>query len=227
VPLRNGTGVEYYDHATNNMVICGVASVPSSCGIFDQSRLHFVPRLGIAYRLGSSTVIRAGFGMSTDPANIFAVPGQRRINFPYIIGVIQLPPNVMSYALTLRQGITIPANPFPLTTGKVPVPSTAGLFDYNAANYKRGYVETYNFTVEQRIRPGWTASAGYAGSQQKDPMNSLEENWSPIGTGTAGLLLNNAIDQRIASTPLLGTFGSVNYNALQARMQGRFSSGLT
>src|SRR6185437_4033374 len=149
VPLRNGTGVEYYDHATNNMVICGVASVPSSCGIFDQSRLHFVPRLGIAYRLGSSTVIRAGFGMSTDPANIFAVPGQRRINFPYIIGVIQLPPNVMSYALTLRQGITIPANPFPLTTGKVPVPSTAGLFDYNAANYKRGYVETYNFTVEQ------------------------------------------------------------------------------
>jgi hypothetical protein len=227
VPLRNGTGVEYYDHATNNMVICGVASVPSSCGIFDQSRLHFVPRLGIAYRLGNSTVIRAGFGMSTDPANIFAVPGQRRINFPYIIGVIQLPPNVMSYALSLRTGITIPANPFPLTTGRVPVPSTAGLFDFNAANYKRGYVETYNFTIEERIRPGWTASVGYAGSQQKDPMNSLEENWSPIGTGTAGLLLNNAIDQRIASTPLLGTFGGVNYNALQARTQGRFSSGLT
>jgi hypothetical protein len=120
-----------------------------------------------------------------------------------------------------------PSVPFPLTTGKVPVPSTAGLFDYNAANYKRGYVETYNFTIEERIRPGCIASAAYAGSQQKDPMNSLEENWSPIGTGTAGLLLNNAIDQRIASTPLLGTFGSVNYNALQARTQGRFSSGLT
>ena len=63
----------------------------------------------------------------------------------------------------------------------------------------------------------------YAGSQQKDPMSSLEENWSPIGTGTAGLLLNNAIDQRIASTPLLGTQGGTNYNALQARTQGRFS----
>ncbi len=78
-------------------------------------------------------------------------------------------------------------NPFPLTTGQVPVPSTAGLFDFNQANFKRAYVETYNFTIEERIRAGWTASVAYAGSQQKDPMSSLEENWSPIGTGTAGL----------------------------------------
>ncbi len=37
------------------------------------------------------------------------------------------------------------------------------------------------------------------------------------------LVLNNAIDGRIASTPLLGTQGTTSYNALQARTQGRFS----
>jgi hypothetical protein len=229
VPGRQGTGAEYYNQTTNNMVICGVASTPKSCNIFDKNQTHFAPRLGMAYRLGDRTVIRAGFGMSTDPVNIFGL-ANRRINFPYIDGVIQLPASSMGYAITLRQGITPPPNPFPLTTGQVPVPGTAGLFDFNKANYRRAYVETYNFTIEERIRPGWTASVAYAGSQQKDPMSSLEENWSPIGTGTGGLLLNTpgrngqAIgDGRIASTPLLGTQGGTNYNALQARTQGRFN----
>jgi hypothetical protein len=222
VPGRQGTGAEYYNQATNNMVICGVASTPKSCNIFDKNQANLAPRLGLAYRLGDRTVIRAGFGISTDPVNIFGL-ANRRINFPYIEGVIQLPASSMGYAITLRNGINVPTNPFPLTTGQVPVPGTAGLFDFNKANYRRAYVETYNFTIEERIRPGWTASVAYAGSQQKDPMSSLEENWSPIGTGTAGLLLNNAVDQRIASTPLLGTQGGTNYNALQGRTQGRFN----
>jgi hypothetical protein len=65
---------------------------------------------------------------------------------------------------------------------------------------------------------------------QIDPMTSLEENWSPLGTGTAGLLLNTpgrngqAIgDGRIASTPLLGVMGTTSYNSFQARTQGRFA----
>jgi hypothetical protein len=51
-------------------------------------------------------------------------------------------------------------------------------------------------------------------------MTSLEENWSAIGTGTAGLPLNNAVNNyRVASTPLLGILGTTNYNSLQARMR--------
>lgn len=221
IPLRNGTGMEYYNQATNQMNICGLAGTPTSCNIFNKDQAHFVPRIGLAYRLGNSTVIRAGFGMSSDPVNIFAL-SNRRINFPYIEGVIQLPPNVMSYAITLRQGINVPPNPFPLS-GPVAVPSTAGLFDFDQANYSRGFVKTYNFTVEERIKPNWTASVAYAGSAQIDPMTSLEENWSAIGTGTAGLLLNNPTDQRIASTPLLGVMGTTTFNALEARTQGRFA----
>jgi len=221
IPLRNGTGAEYYDPSTNNMVVCGVGKTPTSCNIFNQFQSHFAPRLGIAYRIGNSTVIRAGFGMSTDPMNIWGLGA--RENFPYLDGVIQLPPNVMSYAVTLRQGINVPPNPLPLTTGQVQLPGTAGIFDFDRANFKRAYVQTYNFTVEERIRPGWTASVGYAGSAQKDPMSFMEQNWSPIGTGTAGLQFNNAIDQRISNTPLLGTRGTTTYNALQARTQGRFA----
>jgi hypothetical protein len=218
VPLRNGTGMEYYDTTTNNMVICGVAGVPSSCNIFGQFRFHFAPRVGIAYRFGN-TVIRAGFGMATDPTNLFA-RSQARINFPYIEGLSLLPPNAYSYAVMLRQGVPTPQAP-DISSGRIPVPGTVGLYTYSQDNYKRGYVRTYNFTIEQRFKPGWTASVGYAGSEQLDPMANLEQNWSPIGTGTAGQLLNNAIDNRIANTPLLGVMGSTNYNSLQARNQVR------
>jgi hypothetical protein len=106
------------------------------------------------------------------------------------------------------------------------------MFDFSKDNYTRGFVKTYNFTIEQRIKPNWTASVAYAGSAQIDPLTSLEENWSPIGTGTAGLLLNNSVDHRIASTPLLGVQGTTTFNALEARTQGRladftFSVGYT
>lgn len=218
VPLRNGTGMEYYDTSTNNMVICGVAGIPASCNIFDESRFHLAPRVGLAYRFGN-TVIRAGFGMATDPTNLFA-RSEARINFPYIEGLTLLPPNAYSYATTLRQGIPTPQAP-DISSGQIPVPGTVGLYTYSRDNYKRGYVRTYNLTIEQRIKAGWTLSAGYAGSEQLDPMANLEQNWSPIGTGTAGQLLNNSIDHRIANTPLLGTLGSTNYNSLQVRNQVR------
>jgi hypothetical protein len=185
-------------------------------------------------------VIRAGFGISTDPTNLFAL-SERRINFPYIESYILQPSQTNAPVTTLRQGITVPPDPFPLGNGSIPVPGTVGLFTNNAANWTRGYVETYNFTVEDRIRPGWTASVGYAGSKQIDPMVYQDENFSLIGTGVAGQILNTpglngepltgfspadpnyggATGGRIAQTALLRTFGTTNYNSLQARTNAR------
>src|SRR5581483_9126597 len=39
---------------------------PDSVGI-ESSKLMFAPRLGLAYRLGNDTVIRAGYGLTYDP----------------------------------------------------------------------------------------------------------------------------------------------------------------
>jgi len=222
VPVRNGNGMEYFNQSNGNMVICGIASTPTDCGIFNQDQLHFVPRLGVAYRMGDRTVIRAGFGLASDPINIFAL-SNRRINFPYIEGLILPSANSLSYSTTLRQGIPNLSAP-DLSTGQASVPGTVGLFDFNKDNYKRGYIQTYNIAIEERIRAGWTASVAYVGSQQKDPMTSLEENWAPIGTGAAGQLLNKPADNnRTAATPLLGTMGTTSYNSLQARTQLRVS----
>ena len=241
IPLRNGTGPEFYNTATNNMQICGLGGTPESCGIFDNHQNHLAPRIGAAYRIGDKMVIRAGYGISTDPTNLFAL-SERRMNFPFLENYILQPPQVNAYITTLAQGITPPPNPYPLpSSGAVPVPGTVPLFTNDAANFTRGYVETWNATVEERIRPGWTASVGYAGSRVIDPLAYVDENWSPLGTGTAGQLLNTpgvngepfsgvspanpnyggGTGGRITYTGLLRTQGNTNYNSLQARTNGR------
>lgn len=97
-------------------------------------------------------------------------------------------PNSFSYATTLRLGLPAAVQP-DFSSGRVDLPRTAGVFTLDNRNYVRGYVQSWNFTIEQRVK-GWTASAGYVASRAVDPIAALNLNWSPIGTGTAGQILN-------------------------------------
>jgi hypothetical protein len=203
------------------MVICGVGPTPDDCGI-TRDRLHFTPRVGLAYRLTDSTVIRAGYSMVADPIFFEGHSQSGRENFPYSFAQLILPPNSLSYALTLRQGL--PAVPTPnLSTGAVPIPGFASAETYDNANYVRGYIQTWNFTAEQRIK-AWVASAGYVGTRYVGAQSNLQMNWSPIGGGAAGQILNQ-MNGRTASTLYMGTMGTNTYDGLQVRVQGRLRDG--
>jgi hypothetical protein len=107
-----------------------------------------------------------------------------RQNFPDIVATALTAPNSYSYATTLRLGLpnVTPPN---ISSRQVPVPLTAGLFTVDNNNFVRGYVQSWNFTIEQRIK-GWIASAGCVATRSVDPASTLSENWGPIGAGTAG-----------------------------------------
>lgn len=109
----------------------------------------------------------------------------------------------------------------PNLNAAIPVPGYAYIKTYSNNSYTRGYMQTWNFTAEQRIK-NWLASAGYVASRFVDPQNDLEMNWAPINSGTAGQVLNQ-LTGRTASTLYLGTLGTNTYDALQTRLQGRFS----
>ena len=218
-PQRLGTGLEVYNPYTGNMSICGIGSVPTDCGV-TKNRQHFNPRVGIAYRLTDSTVIRAGYSTSTNPILFLGFTLSGRLNYPYIYGQLLLPPNSLSYATTLRQGLPAVSAP-DISSGTIPVPGLAAVNTYDNSNYVRGYIESYNFTIEQRFKD-WLASAGYVGSRDIDPQNNLQMNWSPINGGTAGQILNR-LTGRTASTLFIGTLGTNTYDSLQTRLQRRFS----
>lgn len=220
-PRRAGVGVEYYNPYSNTMVICGVASVPADCGI-TRNRMFVTPRLGLAYRITDSTVIRAGYSMVADPIFFEGHSQSGRENFPYLSAQLLLPPNGLSYSTTLRRGL--PPVPTPdLSTGSVAIPGSAYAETYDNANYVRGYIQTWNLTVEQRVR-NWVGSAAYVGVRYVDAQSNLQMNWSPINGGTAGQILNR-MNGRTGSTLYMGTMGTNTYDGLQTRLQSPFSGG--
>lgn len=80
MPVRENRGMERYDFATNEMLVCGTGGIPADCGT-KLAKLLFSPRLGIAYRLNDKTVVRTGFGLNWDPWNL-ARP--LRTNYPIL-----------------------------------------------------------------------------------------------------------------------------------------------
>jgi hypothetical protein len=217
-PTRGSGGMEYLNAQTNQMIICGVGGNPTNCGITKDTR-RFAPRAGIAYRLSNSTVLRAGYGLTNDPTNLGGSLGNRQ-NYPDILATTITAPNSYSYATTLRIGLPPIVAP-DYSSGSVSVPRNAGVYTVDNANYVRGYVQSWNFTFEQRIG-SWTASAAYVATRSVKPISSLNGNWSPIGTGTAGQVLN-ILSGRTATTNFIGTMGTNKYDSLQVRAEHRFA----
>jgi hypothetical protein len=217
-PTRVGRGLEVYDFTNNVVDLCGLGPNPIDCGI-SNGRGHPAPRAGIAYRLSETTVIRAGYGLTNDPINFANFV---RLNYPDVVNVVLNAPNSLSYATTLRQGF--PAIPKPdLSSGFSNVAGNVNLITFDKNNLVRGYLQSWNFTVEKRLG-GWIGSAGYVATRSVDQLAQMDQNWSPIGTGTAGEVLNQKFG-RTAPTSLMGTLGTAKYDSLQMRLEHRFAAG--
>jgi len=104
----------------------------------------------------------------------------------------------------------------------LPWPGIANANTMNNSSWARGYIETWNLTLEKRLK-GWTGSATYAASRAVDAMDRIEQNWGPIGGGAAGQQL--AKFSRVASNLLFGTMGTTKYDSLQLRGQHAYASG--
>lgn len=221
MPTRGDRGTEYLDAQTNQMVICGLAGVPRDCGI-TKDRDRILPRVGLAYRLTDTAVIRAGYGIASDPetlAGFYGGSGDRQ-NFPDNVTIAEAAPNTYSYATTLRLGLP-PVVPPNYSAGTVSVPTNVGVFTIDNKNFVRSYLQSWNLIIQKQIG-GWTASAGYVATRSTDQMNLLAENWSPIGTGTAGEVLN-VLAGRTATTTAVGTMGTNKYDSLQIHIEHRLA----
>ena len=64
-PVAKG-GFSNYNPTDNTLVVSGIGNNPDDLGIATHYK-YFAPRLGLAYRLKESTVIRVGFGISYTP----------------------------------------------------------------------------------------------------------------------------------------------------------------
>jgi hypothetical protein len=215
-PARTHRGLERYDFNTNESILCGLGSTSNDCGL-PQSKNLFAPRVGLAWRATGSVVVRAGYGITYDP---FSLGRDLRANYP-----IQFVQNLAfdttwSYSTTLDRGL--PPSPIVPEQERLPLPLTAAFITADG-NFRRGYVQSWNFTLEKQLG-NWIGSAGYVATRSIRQTAFLSANWADLGTGNAGQQLQRRFG-RSAATTFIGHPGTAKYDSLQARLQRRFNGG--
>ncbi len=212
LPRRVGRGIERFDIDDNIMFVCGVGSTPTNCDL-PQPKNLFAPRVGIAWRASDTLVVRTGYGLTYDPFNLGR---DLRGNLPTQFSLALAVPNSRSYSTTLDQGL--PDIPVVEVAEQIQQPLRANVATIDE-NYNRGYVQSWNFTMEKRIN-SWIASAGYVATRSVRQSARLEANWGDIGRGNGGRVLRQAYG-RTANTLFWGALGTPKYDSLQMRITRR------
>lgn len=219
---RKDRGLERYDFDRNVMLICGAGRVPKDCG-HEIAWTNFSPRVGLAYRATDTFVMRAGYGLNYDPYPLAFVRDLIG-NYPSSLNLTVPAANSFQFASRLRDGI--PSVPVPdVSSGEIPVPATIAARALEPKP-RRGYIQSWNFTIQKQLPWNFTGQAGYVASRQIHINQILNLNAGQIpGAGQAGQPYFVKFG-RTANTELLTNPGTNKYDSLQTSLQRRFSQGI-
>ncbi len=218
MPTREDRGMERYDFQNNKMLVCGYGVVPRDCGV-DIGQNYFAPRLGFAYRATDKTVIRAGYGITNDPYNLAR---SLRTNHPILLAQIIPAPISLQPAGLLREGLPPIAAP-DLGNGIIDVPTNVAV-NTLGETLKRGYIQSWNLTLERQVGSGWVLGAAYVATRSVRQLGFLDLNAGRVGGGTASRPYVARFG-RTAETQIVTPLGTSKYDALQVQAEHRFSRG--
>jgi hypothetical protein len=220
MPWREGDrGMERYDFATNEAIVCGVGPNPRDCGT-NAGGMYFSPRIGLAYRMNDKTVIRSGFGINWDPWNL-ARP--LRTNFP-ILAPFNLAPPALGWATTFDQGLPVLPDPVIGPNGRIALPTNYA-FNTTGDEFRRSYILNYNLTVQRELGGGFIGQVGYVGSRAVRVAGRRNFNAGQvIGLDQPGQPLFAPFG-RAVETAVVTSMGNTDYNSLQMTLSRRFQNG--
>ena len=209
----------------------------------------FGPRVGLAYRLSDTWVVRSGYGMiwfeQSGITTPFTIP-----QFPFVQTVGQQSQDNVNAAFALASGPAVQVTP--------PNPNSGlgqGVFGVDRNNGS-GYSQQWNFTVQKTIGKDLNLEVGYLGSKNTRlgipdaNINQLPSEDLAMGAALLAKAPNPYFGQipassslgaaSIAEQQLLRPFprfttvalfrdnvGNSSYHALEAKLEKRLSRGLT
>src|SRR5207342_886909 len=101
------------------------------------------------------------FGITNDP-----YPLSRPLRSPYPAVIVDEYIQSNSYVPSGTLATGIPAVKFPdLTTGIVDIPNTISTNSLQKGDFRRGYIESFNFTVQRELAGGFVLQTGYVGTR--------------------------------------------------------------
>lgn len=210
---RDHRGGERYDASIDKVLVGGVGSTPTDTGV-DVGLGQLAPRLGIAYRANEKTVIRAGYGISIDPDSF----RRMRDSYPATISSQFSGATSFQAAGTLRTGIPAVVTPA-LNQGVINLPLAVGTTTF-PEKFERGYIQSFNFTIQREIGLGFNLQAGYVATRSIRQTAIININSALVpGSGNAGRALAIRYPGRIGAINLYTPFNTSNYNSLQTQLK--------
>lgn len=227
---RDHSGLDIFNPADGNLYVEGSAGVPASVKV-QAGKGMFAPRLGLAYRIDSKTVARAGFGLSSNPDSFRNV----LTTYPSVVSqtiqgnTANVSPVVAGVPVTLTTGIPLltpptlsPSSPS-VALGSLGTPAGTLGATTLPLNYRRGYYESYNVALEREFPGAITVNATYVGELiiREVPGININANQAPGQTVAQEPM--NALYGITAGITSETPNGTGHYNALQAQAKRRFA----
>ncbi|MFB3904528.1 MAG: TonB-dependent receptor domain-containing protein [Acidobacteriota bacterium] len=219
MPTRADRGVERYHFPTNKMLVCGAGVIRTDCNV-ELSKGLFAPRVGLAYRIRQDFVIRAGYGITNDP---FSLARPHRTNYPMLLPLNVDGPNSFTPAGSLAAGVPELVAP-DLSRGILDVPPRIAVNSVGET-LDRGYIQSWNLTVQKRLPGDLVGEVGYIATRSIRQLGYRDLNAGQvIGAGSAGQPYF-ATFGRTARTAMFTPIGHSRYDAMQVRVERRFTNG--
>lgn len=168
-------------------------------------RNNFAPRVGLAWKPFSKTVVRAGYGINYNTGAYQSIAQQLAHQPPFSTTAT----NVESIAQAI-------APPYTLQDGFPAVTGIANNYAVNP-NYRLGYVQIRNLDIQQQIRPTLLLNIDYTGTKGTD-LDVLE---APNRTVT-GILINN-----VQAFTYESAVADSEANAASVRLRKRLAKGFS
>jgi hypothetical protein len=231
--------------------VAGQNNVDGHAGI-QTDYSNIAPRLGFAYSVAPTTVIRGGFGISYFPGNYTSNAALKNVPFQSTYQpncqstlAVQIEIKVQGKntgnracnaangeAITFDQGLPLPTAPN-ISNLQTLTPLS---FRSENSNFKSGVIDQYNLQVEQQfganvITIGYVGNIGRHLPQIINDINqpapySTNPNSPFFGPGSRRLATQFP-NGNLSGVGLVLSEGISNYNGLQTSIQRRFSKGLS
>jgi Carboxypeptidase regulatory-like domain/TonB dependent receptor len=236
-----------FNLSTQKLDYLGQNGFPRSARNLEKT--NFGPRVGLAYKVADSLVVRSGYSLTwieqTGITTPFTVP-----MFPFIQTLGQQTLDNIRPAFTLSNG--------PSVVPQLPGPDAGlgqGVFGVQRNNGS-GYAQQWNLSLQKTFRDNWSVEAGYLGSKLTRlgvpdvNLNQLTIDQLRLGSQLTQQVANPYFGQipahtslgaqTIARAQLLRAYpkftsvalyrnntGHSTYHSFQSRIEKRFSQGLT
>ena len=225
--------------STGEVAIAGVNGTPLN-GNVRNSFTNLAPRLGVAYQVNKKTVVRVGYGRTFDVGTFGSIFGHSVTQNLPVLGIQQMnPTNDFDDVFNLSQGPPF-LNVDTVLDGQPKGPNGNPLLPDGVRSFvypnkmRLATLDAWNASLQYQISPTISVEAAYVGNKGTHVFAGEGPDYDPNQPTLVGFAEGLSTNQR---KPFYAPFGwtqgfryfgndaNNHYNALQTKVEKRFSSG--